>query len=34
MTQLPIPSVGRIVHYTLSESDADAINAQRKGAHT
>lgn len=27
-----IPTVGRIVHYTLSEQDADAINRRRKDA--
>jgi len=29
-----IPSVGRIVHYTLSEQDAEAINRRRKDAAT
>lgn len=29
MSDLPIPTLGRIVHYTLSESDAEAINRRR-----
>ena len=29
MSITPIPTVGRIVHYTLSESDAEAINRRR-----
>lgn len=32
MSDLPIPSIGRIVHYTLSESDAEAINRRREDA--
>lgn len=31
MTQ-QTPTIGRIVHYVLSEQDADAINARRKDA--
>jgi hypothetical protein len=27
-----IPTIGRIVHYTLSEADADAINRRREDA--
>lgn len=29
MSTTPIPTIGRIVHYTLSESDAEAINRRR-----
>ncbi|WP_100813025.1 hypothetical protein [Microbacterium lacus] len=32
MSDAPIPSIGRIVHYTLSESDAEAINRRRDDA--
>lgn len=32
MTDAPIPTIGRIVHYTLSESDAQAINRRRDDA--
>jgi hypothetical protein len=28
----PIPTIGRIVHYTLSDQDADTINGRRKQA--
>lgn len=28
----PIPTIGRIVHYTLSEADAEAINRRRDDA--
>ncbi|MEU5259009.1 hypothetical protein [Amycolatopsis sp. NPDC021455] len=28
----PVPTIGRTVHYTLTQADADAINARRAGA--
>jgi hypothetical protein len=31
MSDNPIPSIGRIVHYTLSESDVATIKESRKG---
>lgn len=31
-TPIPVPSVGRIVHYTLTEADAEAINRRRADA--
>lgn len=31
-TSQPVPSIGRIVHYTLSEADAEAINRRREDA--
>lgn len=31
-TTAPVPTIGRVVHYKLSEQDAAAINARRKGA--
>lgn len=32
MTIGPVPTIGRIVHYTLSAPDADAVNTRRRDA--
>lgn len=32
MSDAPIPTIGRIVHYRLSESDAEAVNRRRDDA--